>query len=56
MATRKLTYADLEDKITELEEENDTLNSRLDLVTSAANGDLDEVDGDDGEDEYEEAA
>ena len=56
MATRKLTYADLEAQNAELQEENDTLNSRLDLVTSAANGDLDEVDEDEDEDEYEEAA
>lgn len=50
MATRKLTYDQLEQKISELEEENDLLSSRLDLVTSAANGDLDE-DEESGEEE-----
>ncbi len=52
MAARKPSYADLEERVVELEEENDTLNSRLDLVTSAANGDMDDVDA--GEDEEEE--
>lgn len=53
MANRKPTYQDLENQVAELSEENDLLSSRLDLVTSAASGDLDDID-EESDDESEE--